>query len=227
MKKLSLFILLLHITPITRAMSNATEVSQQESTDNLLKELRSLRGDHNRENRKRIMPQLIKKDPSNVDAIIYDDRTPLYESILFRDTPFARYLLQHNADVNKKIDTHAPLYHNVRMLNLSMKFDDPISFSKEIEQQKKIIKLLMFYNANPDLPIGKSPRSIANAEIQALIKQAEREKKVREYILVVAHITKDPGFIVASYLHNKFKQATAQELAQIEETNPFDFLNTP
>jgi len=220
MKKLSLFILLLHIMPITHAMSNTSETSQQESTSNLLETLQSLHGDYNRENRKEVTVQLIKEHSSNVDAIGYDDKTPLYESILFCDIPFAHYLLQHNADVNKEINYHTPLYHNVWMLDFDMKYEHA---SEKNEHRKKIIKLLIFYNANPDLPVGNSPRSIANPEIQALIMQAEREKEVKEYVFVAAHITKDPGFIVASYLHNKFQQPTPEELAEIAKTNPFEF----
>lgn len=233
MKKLLLFALFLQISLVTHAMNyNAYTANVAIAAESLsdLKTLRSLNGDHNWPQRKKLIKLIIKKNPQNIDVAGYNKQTPLHECVSLSDIPFALYLFHHNANANHtnlidqsmlEIDK-TPLYLSVKNLDLNIQHAQCVGISREqIDLQKQMLKLLIINDADPDYRIifDESPRNIASPKTQLLIKQAEREKQIREYVPLYPFITSHLPFnltnIVTGYLGQLFHVAPT-EIAQIK-----------
>ncbi len=68
------------------------------------KKLNNLIGDSFYDARKKIIQRMIDHQHIDPNTIVYhDDETPLYESVLFDDISFTKYLLEKGAKPDKKI----------------------------------------------------------------------------------------------------------------------------
>lgn len=222
MKRSLLLLVFLLLTPITHAMSDVAAAAEYAQSD--LKILYRLQGERYmykkwRQYKKGVI-QMIKKDPRNVNtngeynhcgdkySYISID-TPLYLSVEYPDVDFTAYLLKLGANPNIPSWTGAsPLYSTIQYIHWNLEMNDLYKAHKG----KQILKLLIAYNANPDLvhKNRESPRELAYPSIRLLIEQAEHEKFLKECLLLMPCITKEPARIVAGYLNisSEFAQKT-------------------